>query len=219
MENYKLAMQFDLFKGINELDFYALNNCFKTKIKVFEKGEFIVEEGSELTNLVMILKGTAFNISYTSNNSNISEILSSGDIFCLDEAIENKPAYSSNLQAKTKCEVMFLNKNRVLNPCFNMCARHLTVKDNLFKIITNKYNQLKQKMNILSKRTTKEKVLYYLYTQSNEKIGVFFDIPLSRQQMADYLMVDRSALSQELSKLKFHGQIDFDKNHFLIKRL
>lgn len=118
--------------------------------------------------------------------------------------------------AATDCYIMFIESSQITNICENQCDFHSSLVNNLLNIMAEKNIILNRKIEFLSQRTTKEKLLSYLTSVSKEKGCNEFDIAFNRQQLADFLGVDRSAMSFELSKLKGEGKIDYNKFHFII---
>ena len=122
-----------------------------------------------------------------------------------------------NAEAVKDCTVLMLDVTRVLTTCTNACKFHSRLIRNLLSTISDKNRILTQKMLHMQQRTTREKLLSYLSEQSLKHGSPSFDIPFNRQQLADFLSVDRSAMSSELGKMKNEGLLDFDKNHFVLK--
>ena len=100
--------------------------------------------------------------------------------------------------------------------CDRGCQCHNRVKDNLILMLSSRNRSLTQKLRHLSKRSTRDKLISYLTEASVESGKKEFDIHLDRQQLADYLAVDRSAMSSELSRMKSEGMLNFKKNHFIL---
>ena len=113
--------------------------------------------------------------------------------------------------------IILFNRYRFIHPCENRCPRHTILVKHLSQILAQNNINLYNKISILSKRTIRDKILAYL-NLININNEPYFDIPLNRQELANFLAVDRSALSKELSNLKQEGIIDFNKNHFSIKK-
>ena len=113
-------------------------------------------------------------------------------------------------------EVLFFDVNRVLTTCSSACRFHAMVVQNLFYAISEKNRKLVQKLGHMAKRTTRDKLLSYLSEEAKRQQKSEFSIPFNRQQLADYLSVDRSAMSGELSKLKDEGLLDYRKNEFIL---
>lgn len=118
--------------------------------------------------------------------------------------------------AETKANVTFLDVKKILTVCSSGCDHHNKIIRNLISELAEKNLQLSEKLTHSGKRSTKEKVMSYLSTISKREGSSEFDIPFSRQQLADYLGVERSGLSLELSKMKKAGMIDYNKSHFVL---
>jgi CRP-like cAMP-binding protein len=120
--------------------------------------------------------------------------------------------------AKEETEVLFIDCKRIVTSCSSACAFHSKLIRNMLTILAQKNLQMSAKMEHITKRTTKEKLLSYLTEMARQKNSRAFDIPYNRQELADYLSVERSALSAEMSKLKQSGIIDYKKNHIEMLR-
>ena len=110
-----------------------------------------------------------------------------------------------------------LDMKKVLETCTSICPHHAALIKNLIFVLALKDRELTDKLGYLSQRTTRDKLLAYLSDRSVKQGGAAFDISFNRQQLADFLAVDRSALSKELGKLRSEGIIEFKKNHFELK--
>ena len=118
--------------------------------------------------------------------------------------------------AEEPSEIMLIECSHILHTCNNNCGFHQRLIFNLMKDLAEKTLTFHQRIEVTSKRTTREKLLSYLFIMSKKKNKKSFDIPFDRQELADYLEVDRSGLSAEISKLKREGLIDCRKNHFIL---
>ena len=121
-----------------------------------------------------------------------------------------------SVMAAENTEVMFLEIRKLLTVCPMACQFHSRVIQNLLTVIAGRNLTLTTKIDHMSKKTIREKVLSYLSYQAEKEGKGSFDIPFNRQQLADYLSVDRSALSAELSKMQKEEIISYDKNHFVL---
>lgn len=217
MEIWKEMIKSKIFAGLNEEDVKALNFCFKSRLKFIQKNEIIISEADKNEYCVYILSGKAKNVSINEKGSEtIIKLFNKGDLFGLTEAYANCPHYKSTLIATEKSTVVFFNRYRFIYPCENRCVRHRLLEKNLHKQLATDNMELNNKVLILSKRSIREKILTYLNLIQENHNSNYFDIPLNRQELANYLAVDRSALSIELSKMKKENIIDYDKNHFKI---
>ena len=119
--------------------------------------------------------------------------------------------------ATTNCEILIFSKSVALKPCENNCRRHRVFISNLVKLLAKKNLELCERINLMTQKTTKEKILSYLQSVAKKSGSSYFEIPYNRQELADYLSVERSALSFQLSILKQKGILDYNKNHFSLK--
>lgn len=207
-----------IFQGIAERDIKALNFCFKTRVLHVNKGDIVLNEGDNIESIILVLDGHLRSVmnDYFGNTSIISDHYQ-GYAIGVEEAFSGANTFQSSLIAIEDSSLLLMNKYRVIKPCENMCPRHITFQNNLVKIISQKNIDLIEKFYHITKHTTREKVLSYLQSISKKSNSKYFDIPFNRQELADYLSVERSALSNELSKLQNDGLIEFNKNHFHLK--
>ena len=217
MENKNLT-KIALMQGLNEQEISLILNCLQTNIKKYEKSETIFQEGEKIEEIGIIFSGTVTvqRNDYWGNRS-IVALLGEMDVFgetfaCLNQA--------SDVQviAEDASEILFLQVNRVLTTCSSSCQFHNRLIRNLLEICARKNYQMNVKVDILSQKTTREKLLTFLSRQAIYLGKQQFEIPFNRQQLADYLSVDRSAMTVELGKLKKEGIIGFQKNVFTLNR-
>lgn len=206
-----------LFNGIDVQEINSILTCLQARSESFKKGSVILSRGMSTDSFAVVLDGC---ILITQDdywgNRNIITTLSAGDIF--GEAFAAVPESRMNAEAvaETDAEVLFVDFRKLLTTCSNSCSFHNQIIRNLFSILAAKNQLLSEKLSHVSQRSTREKVMSYLYSRFNREKTDVFQIPMNRQQLADYLSVDRSALSSELSKMKKEGLIDFYKNTFKI---
>ncbi len=206
-----------LFKNIDSRDFEGLLKCIDAKIKKYDKNDFIIFQGEKIDYIGVVLKGTINILKEDAlGERNIIAKLSPLNLFgeaFVCAGIENSPV---SVVALEKCEVMTVAFKKIISTCPTSCSHHSILIENMIKILANKTIFLNDKIDILTKRSIREKIMTYLLTISKDfKEGSFF-IPFSRDEFADYLCVNRSALSRELSNMKRDGIIDYDKNNFVL---
>lgn len=206
-----------LFKGMNEEEQNSLSNCFKFIEKKYKKNEYIINYGDDIQYIIVLVSGVLNVIEddYWGNRSIIDYVLPN-QTFGLSYAYSKIKKYPISVVAKTNAKVLLIDIDKIFSPCGNHCIHHNQLIKNAVEIISEKNLFLMYKIEHISKRTTKEKILAFLSYASKKANSNVFDIPFDRQELADYLSVDRSALSNELSKLKKQGIIDFNKNHFIL---
>lgn len=173
-----------------------------------------------MEDLVLILKGGAIveNIDHMGDISILMR-LHSGDVYGLEDAYAGDDVYKDSVIATEKTMVMFMNKHRVLNPCANRCRRHDIVVKHIMQMVAQNSIQLLDKLTHMSKKTIRDKLLSYFNSLSKKANSNYFEIPFNKTELANFLSVDRSAMSTELTKMKEDGLIDFEKKQFhLIKK-
>lgn len=204
-----------LFNGIEEKDLAIMLNCLGAKIDNFDKKYTIFAEGKPARYIGILLSGTAqiIQIDYFGNRSILSTV-EAGNSFAEAFACNDNSILPISVIANEPCEVMFIDSRHILHTCTNCCGFHQQLIYNLMKELAIKNIAFHQKIDVTSKRTTREKLLTYLNHQSKKANSNRFTIPFDRQGLADYLEVDRSGLSVEIGKLKKEGVLDSHKNYF-----
>ncbi|MBQ6327414.1 MAG: Crp/Fnr family transcriptional regulator, partial [Kiritimatiellae bacterium] len=132
------------------------------------------------------------------------------------QALSGADAISVDVEASEESEVLLLKAARIVKPCENACAFHTRIVRNIMRALAVKTLELNRKIDILSRRATADRLLAYLYSFSRQNASREFDIPFDRQGLADYLCVERSALSDEISRLCRAGVISSRKSHFAL---
>ena len=204
-----------LFEGIDYIDFERIFNCLSAKTAYYIKDDVILLCGDEVNSVGLVLSGSVKVIKEDVNgNITIITELSAPEIFgevfaCI--GISQSPV---TVLAAEETEILFIDYKRIITSCTAACPFHTKLIENMLKLMAKKSLMLNQKIEILSKRTTREKLLCFFDMQkSNAKE---FTIPYTREELARYLCVDRSAMSNELCKMRDDGLIKFHKNKFEI---
>ncbi len=207
-----------LFDGIEECDLLKMLPCLGARVVEFDKKYTVFAEGSEAKYIGIVLSGSAQMIKYDyyGNKSIISETMPGG-MLIEEFASANVISLPVSVIANEPCEIMIIDVSRVLHTCKNGCAFHSRLIYNLMKALANKTLVYHERIEITSKRTTREKLLAYLASIAKKEGRASFDIPFDRQELADYLEVDRSGLSLEIGKLVKEGIIENKKKHFRLK--
>lgn len=212
---FEVLRKCPLFNGIEDNDLLGLLGCLDAKTMSFEKKYTIFTEGSKAKYLGIVLSGSAqiVQMDYYGNRSILCGIEPS-ELFGEAFACAGTDSIPVSVVANEHCEVLLIDCNRMLHTCSNACSFHQTLIFNLMKDIAAKAIMFQQKIEIISKRSTREKLLTYLNTQARKNGKRSFDIPFDRQELADYLEVERSGLSAEISKLRKEGILNSNKNSF-----
>ena len=206
-----------LFFDIRSEDLLRMLSCLGADVHSYEKKETIIAEGSPATRLGIVLSGSAQNIQFDyEGNRSLLDSVSEGEIFAETFACAALPALPVAVVAGTSCVVMFLDCRHILHTCQNGCGFHQQLIYNLMKDLAHKTVQFHQKIEILARRTTREKLLTYLNFCAKEAGSRTFTIPFDRQELADYLEVDRSGLSVEISRLRAEGILENSRSRFTL---
>ena len=218
MEKYlKIIKKCPLFAEIGEEDLLRMLNCLGAKVVSFDKKYTVFAEGSPAKYIGIMLSGSAqiIQVDYYGNRSILSEV-SAPQVFAEAFACAEVGALPVTVIANDPCDIMLIECDHILHTCSNNCGFHQKLIFNLMKDLASKTILFHQRIEITSKRTTREKLLTYLLMQARAAGRDSFDIPFDRQELADYLEVDRSGLSAEISKLRREGILDSNKNHFVL---
>lgn len=207
-----------LFSGISEDELTAMLTCLDTRQTNFPKDTFLMRVGNTADSIGLLLEGSALIIQEDIwGNRNILSKAGPGQTFAAAYACAPGSVLNVSVVAETPVTAMFLNVGRVLNVCPSACSHHSRIIRNLLGELAEKNLRFSEKLTHMGQRTTRAKLMSYFSAEA-QRFGKYeFDIPFSRQQLADYLAVERSGLSLELGKMKNDGLLDFHKNHFVLK--
>lgn len=207
-----------LFKGIDEDKLISLLDCLGARTARYPKDSFILRSGDEVTFVGIMLTGAAFVIKEdVEGNRTIVASLAQGDYFA--EALCCADIKKSPVSVVTTADttILQLEFHRILKPYPHTCGFQPKLIENMLQILAQKNLFLQNRLEIISRRTMREKIMGYLESESNKQ-GPEVTIPLNREELADFLNVDRSALSHELSKMRDDELIEYRKNHFTLLR-
>ena len=204
-----------LFENISEENILSVLGCIGAKIESFDKKYTIFIEGSKAKYIGVVLSGSVqiSQFDYYGNRSILGKVRS-GEMFAEAFACADVKYLPVSVITDEPSEIMLVDCSRILCTCQKACAFHNQLVFNLMKNLAIKNLMLYQRVEITSKRKTREKLLAYLMFYSKKTGQSSFDIPFDRQELADYLEVDRSGLSAEISKLRNEGILKSNKKHF-----
>lgn len=204
-----------LFIGIDNEELFSMLDCLSATHKIYKKNELILMQGSEPTHVGIVLKGLVqiSSVDLFGNRTILAHLGESG-IFAESFVFSNVKQLPVSVTSVTDCTILFVDYHKIMTVCKNTCSHHAKLIENMLMLLARKNVFLNQKLNHISKRTTREKLLSYLNEQAVMHNKKSFAIPYNRQELADYLCVDRSAMSNELSKLREEGVLEFNKNEF-----
>ena len=209
--------QTNLFKGTTSDEAEQMLNCLSAYQKEYRKGESIMRAGSVIEDMGMVLSGGVnIEIDDAWGNKTILSHVNPGQLFAETYACIPGEPLLVNVTASEKSTILFLNASKVMTTCSNACLYHNKLIHNLLRISAMKNLALSKRSVNTSAKSIRGRLLSYLSQQAKTAGSLSFTIPFDRQQLADYLNVERSALSNELSKMQKDGLISFHKNEFMI---
>mgnify|MGYP003288907826 FL=1 len=216
MEKYiPILKRTQLFSGVGEEEIGAMLNCLQARLCTYKKGEYVLRQGEHLDK-ILVLVGGKLHIQrddYWGNRS-IINMVSVGEMFGEAYVAPESGTLMNDVLAVEDSVVVFFDVKRIITVCSSACRFHSIVVQNLFFAISEKNRKLVQKLTFMTKRTTREKLIAYLSEEAKRQNSSSFFIPFNRQQLADFLSVDRSAMSNELCKMRDEGLIEFEKSCF-----
>lgn len=206
-----------LFSGIKKEDMGAMLSCTGYHINTYSKGQIIALENEQIRHVGIVLSGAVDMVKEDvwGNKALLARIGKEelfGESFACCEDNQSLVTFSAPEDTK----VLFIPFHRIMHTCSMACEFHHKLVENMVRIIAGKNRELMKKVEVVSRKTLREKILAYLSYQSQRAENRYFEIPLSRQELAEYLCADRTALSRELASMKADGLIDYDKNMFRI---
>ncbi len=217
MQDFLREVKSPLFDKIAPEDRAALFECIGYHAAMFKKGEVVAFEAENIKHIGLILSGSVDMVKEDlwGNKTMLIRMVKDeifGETFACGE--DNLSVVTFLVSADAK--ILFIPFRRVMNSCTMACEFHHRLIENMVHIIADKNRDLMRKVEVVSKRTIREKLLAYLSIQAQVQRARYFEIPLGRVELADYLCADRSALTRELVKMKEDGLIDYDRNCFRI---
>ncbi len=207
-----------LFSGVGDEEIGAMLSCLGARLLAYRKGAYVLREGEHLSDILVLTEGSLHirRDDYWGNRSILGQI-GVGEIFGEAYVAPESGTLLNDVVAVEDSSVFFFDVKRVISTCPSACRFHTMVVQNLFFAISEKNRGLVQKLDYMSRRTTREKLISYLSEEAKRQNSPYITIPFNRQQLADYLSVDRSAMSNELCRMRDDGLLEFEKNHFKLR--
>lgn len=221
MSLLEYAAKSEMFAGMTEDEIERVIECTGALVCKYDSGEFISKPGAKFKRVGIVLSGSV-TVAWLDGDGNkfILDVVEEGGMFGLSSAIcggeVNTP--ETYIYAEKNCETLMMDANRFLSECEKHCTAHRKIVCNALLELSRRNTSLIWKTCHMSQRTMRKKLTSYLAVNEKER-GKPFKIPMNRQELADYLGVDRSAMSAELSRMKKEGLIDYSKNEFVINKL
>ncbi|MDR1195268.1 MAG: Crp/Fnr family transcriptional regulator [Endomicrobium sp.] len=215
--HYEVLKRNHIFDDMTVDDLRSMGECFKPKTLYFHKGDLVFSEGEIFKNIAIVVTGI-INIYKEDADGNrvIIEQAEPGAI--LDESITVKKDYKVNVCAEVSVdsEVIAVPFDKLVTVCKGRCPFHVKLLSNVVRLIASNHNTLTLKVDYLSKKSIRHKLLSFFKFQVEKYKNKEFDITFDRKELSEFLFVDRSALSRELGRMQRDKIIEFHKNHFKI---
>ena len=203
------------FQGMSEEELLSVLQCVNAVVQHKKKDEYIFRVGDSTESMGLVLRGSVLVLQEDLwGHRNIIHRIGPGEYFAEPFAATAGSVLNVSVVADEDSEIMLLNMERFLKTCPHACAHHSRMVRNLVSVMARRVLDLNEKLTHMAKRSTREKLLSYLSAESMRQGKLSFTIPYDRQQLADYLSVERAAMSVELSKLQKEGLLKTNRNHF-----
>lgn len=215
--NIELLSQSALFHDFSEDAIHSMLSCLQPVIKNYEKDQFVFRAGDTTDCLGLVLGGTVhIRQDDIWGRQHIFDQVIPGEVFGESYACSHHERLMVDAAASESCQVLLLNIDRILTVCPNACAFHQQLIRRLLSILAEKNLNLIRKMQSITPKSIRERLLSFFSYQALRNKSNQFEISFNRQQLADYLCVDRSALSAELGRMQREGYLTFHRNHFTL---
>lgn len=217
--NVSFLAHTQLFQGATENEIQAMLHCLGAVTRRYAKGDFIYRSGQQVEQLGLVLSGRVMvtNNDFWGNQSILAHV-GPGEIFAETYAcVPGEPLLVDVVTAE-KTEVLFLNTAKILRTCTHSCPHHHAIISNLLQLSAQKNLQLSRRILYTSAKSIRGRLMSYLSDQAKETGTYTITTPFNRQQLADYLSVDRSAMCSELSKMQRDGILTYQKNTFQLNK-
>ena len=215
--NYFSLTNTPLFHGIREDELREMLGCLNAREQEYKKGEIIYRAGDSVTEVGLVEKGSVnIVVNFYWGNSSIFGHVTQGNLFAETYAAIPGKELLNDVVAAEDCLILFLDMRHLTTTCANGCAFHQRIVHNLLRIFAQKNLGMSSRMMHTAPKSLRDRLLSYLSEQAMECGSSQFSIPFDRQQLADYLGVDRSAMSNELSKMQRDRLITYNRNEFTL---
>lgn len=205
------------FGGMSPEEIQAILGCVGAYTENADKGKYIFRAGDSTEVMGMVLTGSLFIIQEDVwGHRNIMAKCQPGEFFGEIYAASPGSILNISVIAEADTTVLMMNVKRLLSSCSSACDYHQRLIRNLVGVLANKVMTFNEKITHISKRSTREKLLSFLSSEAQRAGSLSFDIPFNRQELADYLCVERAAMTVELSRLQKEGILKTNRNHFVL---
>lgn len=213
--NLGLLQKVPLFEGISENEILGMLKCLNAHQRNFFEGSIIFQEGQRIGTVGVVLEGAVQVVREDVHGSRlIMAEWGPADLFAEAFAPAEIEEIPVSVFASAKSRILFLDFKRIITQCSSHCEFHTLLIRNMMKVLAIKNIMLSGRIELLGKRTIREKLLAYFWSQSRKTKKTRIVLPFNRNELADFLCVDRSAMSRVLGRMQEEGVISFKKNVF-----
>jgi CRP-like cAMP-binding protein len=218
--NYTILKKVKLFQGLSEQELESVLKCLNAKAHIYKKDSIITLNGDKVKDVGVIMSGSIMIIKEdAAGRQNILAHLSESDTFGEVFACAGIKKSPVTVTASAESEVLFVEYRRLITTCNSSCVFHAKIIQNMLQLIAQKSLELNKKIDYLIINSMRQKLVMYMLEQYDIHQNNNFEIPLNRSELADFLNVDRSAMSRELSRMRNDGLVTFCKNKFTLLNL
>ena len=215
MENIYLLQECELFRGLAGNEFEKLYECLSARQILLTRGMYVFHAGDKVESVYLILSGSMHILDEDFwGNRSLIETMNKNVLFGEAYVLSGAERHLTSVIAAEDSVLLEINPELLFKTCPHCCNCHIQLNQNALRILSNKIVRLTEKLGHISRRSMRERLLSYLSHCARQAQCPKFDIPYSRQQLADYLCVDRSSLSHELAKLQREEILRYHKNSF-----
>ena len=215
---YMNTTKHDLFYGIKESEQSEMLKCFNSYTRSYSAGEIICFFDEPDAGIGIVEEGEACIIHSLSNGSQtILEHLKPGDLFG-QMFYYHANRENITLEASKKCTIRYIDYQHIVKRCIKSCQHHSQLVSNILMMVSDKTKDICEHLEAVSQRSIRDKLMTYFETLSSKNNSNTFTIPFTMSSLADYLSIDRSAMSRELGKMKDEGLIYIEKREVTINR-
>lgn len=209
-----------LFHNLAADEIYRVLSCFSPRRAAYKKDDTVMSSGDAVENIAIVLSGSVLISKEDADGSRVI-LAVAGAYEMFAEAIVCAGAKISPVSVicDSDCEILFLPYAKITKPCTMTCLFHAKIIENLMRVLAQKNMLLNKRIDLLTKRTLREKLAYYLQSEAAAHNSRSFTMSITREELADFICANRSAMTRELSSMQDEGLISFNKNNFDLLKL
>ncbi len=204
-----------LFRRISEKEIGELMGCLGAQVKSYQEDEYIFFSGDVVNSVSIVLSGVVEVMKENlAGNKHILAFLGPADMFAEGIVCTVSRVSPVTVRVKEAAKILLIPYERIIKSCGNSCIFHINLIQNMMVVLGEKNVNLNRKLELLTLKGMREKIVSYLMNESKERGSNMFQIMLNRTELADYLNVSRTSMCRELARMKEEGLIDFYGNSF-----